>query len=563
LDNRSIYEDIAQRTGGDVYIGVVGPVRTGKSTFIKRFMETLVIPNIENVYRRERSRDELPLSGSGRTIVTAEPKFVPEEAVELALEGGAQVSVRLIDSVGYLVPGAVGQMEGEEPRMVTTPWFDHEIPMTQAAEVGTRKVIAEHSTIGIVVTTDGSVTDLPRSAYEEAEERVIRELQELGKPFLVVLNAENPADPAAQELRESIENRWGVSCVCVNCLTLQEEDVTEILRRVLYEFPLKELDLFLPSWVDALPAEHPIRQELFGLIRGAAEQLEHIRQASAVTAALAQCPSISRSELESVSLGTGVAQARLELPRTLFYETLSQQSGLSVRDDADLLDLLTQLSQVKGEYDRVAQALSDVRETGYGIVVPSMEELQLEEPEIMRQGGRYGVRLKASAPSIHLLRADIQTTLSPIVGTEKQSEEMVAYLLQEFEGDTGKIWESNIFGKSFHQLVNEDLQGKLTTPHLIQRIVETPSGIGKSENFSCRRVHFAFLGGAERLNRGSSGYCYTFWTSNHVQSEGQSQLEERESRNICRPPLSIGVLVQLLGNSNKMHKTHQKCRLIF
>ena len=493
MDNRSIYEDIAQRTGGDVYIGVVGPVRTGKSTFIKRFMETLVIPNIDNVYRRERSRDELPQSGSGRTIMTAEPKFVPEEAVQLSLEGGAQVSVRLIDSVGYLVPGAVGQMEGEEPRMVTTPWFDHEIPMTQAAEVGTRKVIAEHSTIGIVVTTDGSVTDLPREAYEEAEERVIRELKELGKPFLVLLNAENPADSAAQSLRETIEQRWGVSCVCVNCLTLSEEDVTEILRRVLYEFPLKELDLFLPSWVDALPAGHPIREELYALIRGASEHLDHIRQARAVTQALAQCPTISRSELESVSLGTGVACARLELPRGLFYDTLSEQSGLSVRDDADLLSLLTELSRVKGEYDKVAQALTDVRETGYGIVVPSIEELHLEEPEIVRQGGRYGVRLKASAPSIHMLRADIQTTLSPIVGTEKQSEEMVAYLLQEFEGDTGKIWQSNIFGKSFHQLVNEDLQGKPTNAVLIQQKWKTPSGTGKAQRFSSRRAFFFAL----------------------------------------------------------------------
>ncbi len=461
MDNRSIYEDIAQRTGGDVYIGVVGPVRTGKSTFIKRFMETLVIPNIENVYRRERSRDELPQSGSGRTIMTAEPKFVPEEAVELELEGGARVSVRLIDSVGYLVPGAVGQMEGEAPRMVTTPWFDHEIPMTEAAELGTRKVIAEHSTIGIVVTTDGSVTDLPREAYEEAEERVIRELQELGKPFLVLLNAENPADAETQALRERIAQRYGVSCLCMNCLTLSEEDVTELLRSVLYEFPLRELDLFLPSWVDALPLSHPIKEELFALLREAARNLGRIRQATAVTRALAQCPSISRSELRSVDLGTGLAQAELELPRSLFYETLSEQSGLSVRDDADLLSLLTELSHVKAEYDKVAQALTDVRETGYGIVVPSIEELKLEEPEIVRQGGRYGVRLKASAPSIHLLRADIQTMLSPIVGDEKQSEEMVAYLLQEFEGDTGKIWQSNIFGKSFHQLVNEDLQGKL------------------------------------------------------------------------------------------------------
>lgn len=462
MSNQTIYEDIALRTGGDVYIGVVGPVRTGKSTFIKRFMETLVIPHIDNVYRRERARDELPQSASGRTIMTAEPKFVPEEAVELTMEGGAKVSVRLIDSVGYLVEGAVGQMEGEAPRMVTTPWFDHEIPMTEAAELGTRKVIAEHSTIGIVVTTDGTVTDLPRAVYEQAEERVIRELQALGKPFLVLLNAQEPQSPQTQALRSDIARRYGVSALAVNCLSLSEEDVAQLLRCVLYEFPLQELELYLPSWVDALALDHPIQQELCALLREAAGNLGRIRQVKAVTEALTQSPSISRAELLSVSLGTGVVKAALELPRSLFYETLSQQSGLSVRDDAQVLSLLTQLAQVKGEYDKVAQALRDVRETGYGIVVPAIEELKLEEPEIVRQGGRYGVRLRASAPSIHLLRADIQTMLSPIVGDEKQSEEMVAYLLQEFEGDTGKIWQSNIFGKSFHELVNEDLQSKLT-----------------------------------------------------------------------------------------------------
>ena len=461
LDNKTIYEDIALRTNGDIYIGVVGPVRTGKSTFIKRFMETLVIPNIENVYRKERARDELPQSGSGRTIMTAEPKFVPEEAVQIQLEGGAAVSVRLIDSVGYLVPGAAGQLEGDEPRMVTTPWFDHEIPMTDAAEVGTRKVIAEHSTIGIVVTTDGTVADIPREDYEEAEERVIRELQALGKPFLVLLNADDPRDPKTVGLSKEIAARYGVSCLPVNCLTLEEADVTNIIRAVLYEFPLKEMDLFLPSWVDALPYTHPIKEELYAVIRETAGHLHRIREARDVTAAMGQCPSISRAEVTSISLGTGVAQASLELPRTLFYDTLSQQSGFSIRDDGDLLALLTSLSQVKGEYDKVSQALTDVRETGYGIVIPSIEELTLEEPEIVKQGGRYGVRLKASAPSIHMLRADIETMISPIVGNEKQSEEMISYLLQEFEGDTKKIWQSNIFGKSFHELVNEDLQGKL------------------------------------------------------------------------------------------------------
>ncbi|MCQ2441992.1 MAG: stage IV sporulation protein A [Oscillospiraceae bacterium] len=461
MESRKIYEDIARRTSGDIYIGVVGPVRTGKSTFIKRFMETLVIPNIDNVYRRERARDELPQSGSGRTIMTAEPKFVPEEAVQIEVEGGVSLSVRLIDSVGYLVNGAVGQMEDDAPRMVTTPWFDHEIPMTEAAEVGTRKVIAEHSTIGIVITTDGTVTDIPREDYIEAEERVIRELQELGKPFLVLLNSDHPADPMTVSMAKDLSKRFGVSCLPVNCLTLDEEDVADIIKAVLYEFPLKELDLFLPSWVDALPYTHPIKEELYSIIREKAKALRRIREAREVTAAMGQGSTISRAEITSISLGSGVAQAELEVPRTLFYATLSEQSGFTVRDDGDLLGLLTSLSAVKGEYDKVSEALRNVREEGYGIVIPSIDELTLEEPEIVRQGGRYGVKLRASAPSIHMLRADIETVISPIVGSEKQSEEMISYLLQEFEGDTKKIWESNIFGKSFHELVNEDLQGKL------------------------------------------------------------------------------------------------------
>ncbi|MCD8008321.1 MAG: stage IV sporulation protein A [Clostridiales bacterium] len=459
---RQIYEDIAQRTNGEIYIGVVGPVRTGKATFIKRFMETLVIPNIDNVYRRERARDELPQSGSGRTIMTAEPKFVPEEAVQVELEGGASFSVRLIDSVGYLVNGAVGQTEDDAPRMVTTPWFDHEIPMTEAAEVGTRKVIAEHSTIGIVVTTDGTVAGIPREDYQEPEERVIRELQALGKPFLVLLNADDPAAPQTVALGRDIAARYGVTCLPVNCLTLDEDDVSGIIRAALHARPLTQTALYLPSWADALPSRHPSTEELYAVIRETAGQLHRIREARDVTAAMGQCGSISRAELTAINLGTGVAQAALEIPRNLFYATLSEQSGFQVKDDGDLLALLTSLAHIKGEYDKVAQALTDVREEGYGIVIPSIDELTLEEPEIVKQGGRYGVKLRASAPSIHMLRADIETVISPIVGSEKQSEEMINYLLQEFEGDTRKIWESNIFGKSFHELVNEDLQGKLT-----------------------------------------------------------------------------------------------------
>ena len=461
MTNLSIYQNIATRTAGDIYIGVVGPVRTGKSTFIKRFMETQVIPNIENVYRKERARDELPQSGSGRTIMTAEPKFVPEEAAQIQLPDGAACSVRLIDCVGYMVKGAMGQYENDAPRMVTTPWFDHEIPLTEAAEVGTKKVIAEHSTIGIVITTDGTISEIPREDYLEAEERVIRELQELKKPFIVLLNSDEPDSERAVSISKDISSRYGVQCMSVNCLELDEQAVADILKAVLYEFPMQEMDLFLPSWVDALPAEHPIKSELYAAVREGATHLFHIRESGQMVSCLENCEDIQSAKITGVDLGTGIATVELRLPRELFYHTLSERSGFSVQDDGDLMELLTELAAVKSEYDKVAGALRDVKETGYGIVVPGIEELKLEEPEIVKQGGRYGVRLKASAPSIHMIRADIETAVSPIVGNEKQSEDMVNYLLQEFEGDTRKIWQSNIFGRSFHELVSEDLQGKL------------------------------------------------------------------------------------------------------
>ena len=429
--NTEIYQDISTRTAGDIYIGVVGPVRAGKSTFIKRFMETQVIPNIDNVYRRERAKDELPQSGSGRMVMTAEPKFVPEEAVDIALDEGSSCSVRLIDCVGYMIPGATGQMEGESPRMVSTPWLDHEVTMSEAAELGTTRVIREHSTIGVVVTTDGSITDIPREDYIEAEGRVIRELQEIGKPFLVLLNATEPESDRVQAMARDIASRYGVTCLPVNCLTLDDNAVGMILKAILYEFPLCELDLFIPPWVEALADDHPIKSGLYQAIRENTGSLHCIREVQGAISAIGGCESVSSARITSIQLGTGVAATELQLPRALFYRTLS------------------------------AQAVSDARERGYGIVVPTVDELNLEEPEIMKQGGRYGVRLKASAPSLHIIRADIETTVSPIVGNEKQSEDMVNYLLQEFEGDTTKIWQSNIFGRSFHEIVNEDLQAKL------------------------------------------------------------------------------------------------------
>ena len=459
--NTGIYQDIATRTSGDIYIGVVGPVRAGKSTFIKRFMETQVIPNIENVYRRERAKDELPQSGSGRTVMTSEPKFVPEEAVDIALDEGASCSVRLIDCVGYMIPGAAGQTDGESPRMVTTPWLDHPVSMAEAAELGTTRVIREHSTIGIVITTDGSITDIPREDYLDAEGRVIRELQAIGKPFLVLLNAVDPKSARVQALAKEIGARYDVCCLPVNCLELDDAAVGEILKAILYEFPLTELELFLPAWVEALPAGHPIKAGLYRSIREGAKGLHRIRDVAPAVETMREYEGISSTKITAISLGRGVAAAELQLPRALFYQTLSEQSGFSVSDDGDLLRLLTELAAVKTDYDKVASAVQSARETGYGVVVPTVDELNLEEPEIMKQGGRYGIRLKASAPSLHIIRADIETTVSPIVGNEKQSEDMVNYLLQEFEGDTAKIWQSNIFGRSFHEIVNEDLQAKL------------------------------------------------------------------------------------------------------
>ncbi len=485
MTKTDIYHDIATRTGGSLLIGVLGPVRTGKSTFIKRFMETYVIPNISNTYRRERAIDELPQSGSGRTIMTAEPKFVPEEAVEVTLDGGASFAVRLVDSVGYMVKGAMGQFEDGEPRMVMTPWLEYEIPMAEAAEIGTRKVIEDHSTVGIVITTDGSISDIPREDYEEPEERVIQELQELGKPFVVLLNSAQPHGRKAIELAKELEERYSVRCIPVNCLELSEESIGTILRNILYEFPLREMRIFLPAWVDALPVDHPIRQSVYLTIKENGEQMQRIREAEDAVRLMGEAENISLSRIVSIDLGKGYVDAEILLPRELFYQTLSERSGFTVADDGDLMDLLTDLASVKTKYDKVSSALSNVYETGYGIVMPTIDELELEEPEVMRQGGRYGIKLKANAPSIHMFKVDIESTVSPIVGNEKQSEEMVNYLMEKFSGEPAKIWESNIFGRSFHELVNEDLQAKLYRMPMdarlkfqetLQRVVNEGSG---------------------------------------------------------------------------------------
>ena len=461
MEERSIYNDIAQRTQGDIYIGVVGPVRSGKSTFIKQFMETLVLPNIAHEARRERAQDELPQSAGGRTIMTTEPKFIPEEAVQISLPGNASLCVRMIDCVGYIVPSSLGYIENDQPRMVTTPWFDEEIPFNMAAEIGTRKVIAEHSTIGLVVTTDGSIGEIPRSEYAEAEERVVRELQELRKPFVVLLNCAEPEAPSAKELAHTLGEKYGVPVLPVNCLHLTEPQIKHIISQVLFEFPIREVSVNLPGWIVSLENDHWLRRSLYASVRGCAKGLRVMRDAEGFAAGLRACEHVHSAGMGALGLSDGSAAVELRVLPELFYKVLAESTGLDISSEQDLLRWLTELSRTKASYDRIKNALDEVDATGYGIVMPALEELSLEEPELMRQGGRYGVRLRASAPSLHIMRANITTEVAPIVGSESQSEELVMYLLNEFEENPAAIWESNIFGKSLHELVNEGLHNKL------------------------------------------------------------------------------------------------------
>lgn len=459
--NNSIYSDIARRTDGNIYLGIVGPVRSGKSTFITRFMNDLVIPNITDDFQRERANDELPQSSAGKTIMTTEPKFVPEKAVSITLEDGVKMNVRLIDCVGYIVPSAIGYIENEAPRMVMTPWFEEEIPFNMAAEVGTRKVITEHSTIGIVVTTDGSITDIPRAEYQEAEERIITELQEINKPFVILLNCQEPDSAASRQLAAEMEEKYSAPVMAVNCLDLTEEQVRELLGKVLLQFPVSEIRIKMPRWVNALDHEHWLRRELLDCIRTAAGKVHGISSIKGCADEISACEYVSSAAPEEIDLGTGTGVIDIALNNELFYRILGEATGLELHSESDLMPCMIELAQIKDKYERVRSALEEVEATGYGIVLPTMDELRLEEPKIIKQGGKYGVRLRASAPSIHMMSADITTEINPIVGSEKQSEELIAYLLTDFEENPKKIWESNIFGKSLHELVNEGLHNKL------------------------------------------------------------------------------------------------------
>ncbi len=459
--NNSIYHDISMRTDGNIYIGVVGPVRSGKSTFISRFMQSVVIPNIESSFRRERAVDELPQGAAGKTIMTTEPKFVPEEAISIRLDDSTYMNVRLIDCVGYIVPSSIGYIENEQPRMVMTPWFDTEIPFNMAAEVGTQKVINEHSTIGLVVTTDGSISDIPREEYEEAEQRVIDELCHINKPFAVVLNTKNPESAETKALAASLSEKYGKPVIPLNCLEIGEQEIKEILTEILLQFPVKEINIRIPKWLTVLDKEHWLKKEIFTSLKNSAENITAIAEIKDVTCRLADCEYVTGCAVEEIDLGKGAGFIKIDVKNELFYRILGETTGLELKDEGDLMPCMIELAEIKRKYEKVKAALDDVQATGYGIVMPDIDELSLEEPEIVKQGGKYGVRLRAQAPSIHMMSANIETEVSPVVGSERQSEELIHYLLKEFEENPTKIWESNIFGKSLHELVNEGLHNKL------------------------------------------------------------------------------------------------------
>lgn len=485
MDRYDLYDSINKRTDGDIYVGVVGPVRTGKSTFIKKFMDVMVLPVIENENWKTRITDELPQSGSGKTIMTTQPKFVPDDAIAINIDDSATLNVRMVDCVGYIVEGALGHIENDMPRMVRTPWFDYDIPFEEAAEIGTRKVIKDHSTIGVVVTTDGSITGIPRGNYIEAEERVIKELKELNKPFVVLLNTESPNSEETDKLKSAISEKYDVPVLAFDVMNMDREDINTLMEKVLFEFPLKQITFNVPLWVQALSEDHWLPNELVTALVEKSVDINKVRDYKNLLNIYDENEHVTNVTVNSVQLGTGQVEIDVALQPELFYKVLGDECGYEIKNDFHLTSIIKELVAAKTEYDKVADAIKSVKETGYGVVSPLLSELTLEEPEIVRQGNRFGVKLKASAPSLHMIRVDIKTEVNPIVGTEQQSEELVKYLLSEFESDPSQIWATDIFGKSLHELVNEGLANKLTrmpddarekVQETLQRIINEGNG---------------------------------------------------------------------------------------
>jgi stage IV sporulation protein A len=462
VEKVDIFKDIAERTGGDIYLGVVGAVRTGKSTFIKKFVELVVLPNIDNEADRTRTQDELPQSAAGRTIMTTEPKFVPNQAVNVHVEDGLEVNIRLVDCVGYTVPGAKGYEDENGPRMISTPWYEEPIPFHEAAEIGTRKVIQEHSTIGVVITTDGSIGEIPRQDYVEAEERVIAELKEVGKPFIMVINTVHPHSAETDKLRQSLTEKYDIPVLAMSVESMRENDVYNVLREALFEFPVLEVNVNLPSWVMVLKDQHWLRESYQEAVQDTVKDIKRLRDVDRVVEQFGEYEFIDNARLAGMDMGQGVAEIDLYAPDDLYDQILKEVVGVEIRGRDHLLQLMQDFAHAKTEYDQVADALRMVKQTGYGVAAPSLADMSLEEPEIIRQGARFGVRLKAVAPSIHMIKVDVESEFAPIIGTEKQSEELVRYLMQDFEDDPLSIWNSDIFGRSLSSIVREGIQGKLS-----------------------------------------------------------------------------------------------------
>ena len=462
MDRIDIFKDISKRTNGDVYLGIVGAVRTGKSTFIKRFMELVVLPNIKEEHERMRALDELPQSAAGKTIMTTEPKFIPNQAVTIEIEDGVDVNIRLVDCVGYAVEGAKGFEDESGPRMVHTPWYDEPIPFHDAAEIGTRKVVQEHSTIGVVVTTDGSFGEIPRANYIEAEQKVIEELKEVGKPFIVIINSAQPTSEETERLRQQLREEHDVPVLALSVENMNEHDVLNILRESLYEFPVLEVNVNLPSWVMVLKDDHWLKQNYEEAIESTVRNIKRLRDVSHIINDFTEYEHIDHAKLSSILMGEGIAEIDLHAPQELYEQVLKEIVGEKITGKDHLLALMQEFTHAKREYDQIAGALQMVKQTGYGIAAPSIEDMQLDEPEIIKQGSRYGVRLKAVAPSIHMVRVEVESEFAPIIGTEKQSEELVKYLMQDFEDDPLSIWNSDIFGRSLSSIVREGIQAKIS-----------------------------------------------------------------------------------------------------